>query len=216
MTIKEIDKMIQDRQANHQSMIERQKEAERNAVRLNEEAEAAAVAGDVQKYRDLKSEAIDQESLAYVIGKQIENDDDRLDEAEALDAWKKYRADYEKKLNAGMKTFRETKLTMLRTYAEMVSLQREACATRERLSRYIGKIPSPVAAGRDKMIEGRFPMEYLPCIDVAEAGALSIIGARIEDPDAAYYLSSFGKNGQDLANDPEAHMVYNVVKDHRA
>lgn len=214
MTVKEIDKMVQDRLENHKNMIERQKEAERNAVRLNEEAEAAAVAGDVQKYRDLKSEAIEQESLAYVIGKQIENDDDRLDEAEASDAWKKYRADYEKKLNAGMKTFRETKLTMLRTYAEMVSLQRDACETRERLSRYLGKTPSLV--GKDNMIEGRFPMEYLPCIDVAEAGALSIRGTRIEDPDAAYYLSSFGKNGQDLANDPEAATVYNVVKNHRA
>ena len=214
MTVKEIDKMVQDRLENHKNMIERQKEAERNAVRLNEEAEAAAVAGDVQKYRDLKSEAIEQESLAYVIGKQIENDDDRLDEAEAADAWKKYRADYEKKLNAGMKTFRETKLTMLRTYAEMVSLQRDACETRERLSRYLGKTPSIV--GKDNVIEGRFPMEYLPCIDVAEAGALSIRGTRIEDPDAAYYLSSFGKNGQDLANDPEAHTVYKVVKDHRA
>lgn len=216
MTIKEIDEKVQADILNQQIMTEKQKTAERNAQNLNAEAEAAAVAGDLDKYRELKTKAVEQEEIAYVLGKQIERGETRIDPDDISDAWNRYRADYEKKLHAGLKSFRETKLTMLRKYAEMVSLQRDACATRERLARYIGSTVTPLAAGKDKGLEIRFLMDCIPCAENGTAGNLSIQGSDIRDPDAAYYLSSLGKEALALARDPEAQTVRNVVRYHRA
>ena len=213
MTVKELDEKIQESILNKQKLTDRQRTAEMKAQTLNAEAETAAASGDVEKYRELRSQATEQGELAYVLKKQIERDEGNVCDADVTEAWARYRAEYEKKLNAGLKTFRESKMNMLRQYAEMVTLQRDACATRERLTRYLGREVAPLAGGKDRALETRFSMEYIP----NEECLASIMGANVEDADAIYYLANLGiKDAVALSRNVDAQKIVNVVRYHRA
>ena len=212
MKVSDIDKKYQESIKELQILTENQKAAERDAEALNADAETAAVAGDLEKFKTLKRQASDAEALAYVLNKRIEQNDGKnlFSKGEIDDAWKDYAAEHNKILKAKLKKFNETKGDLLRQYAEMVAVQRETCAVRERLARYIGVEKS--VAQPDYGLAERFPFDALPCKKRADAGALNVFGASIADPDAAYYLASLNKVGEDLYKDPEARQVVEVVE----
>ena len=216
MKVSDIDKKYQESMKGFQEMIDKQNNAKREADEFNEAAEAAAVDGDLERYKELKRKAADAEALAYVLQKQIEKNgaDDLFTKSEIFEAWSDYADDHNKKLKAKLKKFTETKSDLLRQYAEMVSLQRETCAVRERLCRYIGIGKTPAAP--DYGLASRFPMDYIPCKGNMDAGSVAIRGANISDPDAVYYLASMEKRAEDLFKDPDGRRVVEVVGFHRA
>ena len=216
ITVKDIDKKYQDNMDACRALIEQEKNAKNNAEQLNAEAEAAAVAGNVEAYTELKNKARDAEDLSYVLGKQIEklNHAELFSDDEINEAWKSCADEHNKQLAAKLKKFNETKTDLLRQYAEMVTLQRETCAVRERLSGYIGMQKQP--ATPDFGLGKRFLMDYIPCMKNGENGVLSVPGANIADPDAAYYLASFKKAALDLIKDEAARNIVCVVGFHQS
>lgn len=216
MKVSDIDNKYQETMKEYQILIEKQNAAARQTEDLQREAETAALAGDLEAYKDLKRKTEDAEALAYVLQKRIEKTGaaDLFSKEEISDAWKDYAGDQNKALLSKLKKFRATKTDLLRQYAEMVALQRETCAVRERLCRYIGIEKALGTKGFG--LENRFPMEYIPCLQNADAGAISIQGARIFDPDAVYYLSSFEKKAPEMIKDPNVQTVLAVVDQHHA
>lgn len=216
MKVSDIDKKYQESMKEYQILIDKQNTAARQAEDLKNDAEKAALAGDLEAYKDLKRKSEDAEALAYVLQKQIEKTgaSDLFSKEEIFDAWEDYAGDQNKALLSKLKKFRATKADLLRQYAEMISMQRETCAVRERLCRYIGIEKVPLAKGCG--LDNRFPMEYIPCLQNTDAGSISIQGARISDPDAVYYLSSFEKKAPEMIKDPDVQTVLAVVDQHHA
>ena len=218
MKVADIDKKFQESMKDYQTLIEKQNAAKRQAEDLQSAAEDAALAGDVETYKDLKRKAEDAESLSYVLQKRIEKTGakDVFTMEEVVDAWEEYADDHNKKLKAKLKKFSETKLDLLRQYDDLVTLQREACAVRERLARYIGvdKAPGTPDLGLSKL----FPMDYIPCRKKGDFGALafaSVYGVGIADPDAIYFLANMDKRPESLAKDADVQTVVGVVGMHR-
>ena len=216
ITVKDIDKKYQEHMSACQRMIEQQANAKREADQLNREAEAAACDGNLEEYSALKNKAREAEDLAYVLEKQIEkrNTGDLFTDEEISAAWDSCAEEHNRLLNEKLKKYNATRTDMLRQYAEMVTLQRETCAIRERLGAYIGMKKEALAP--DYGLGRRFPMEYIPCLKNGENGTLTIRGANIQDPDAAFYLASFGKEAQDLAHDDKAQAAVHVVGFHQS
>lgn len=210
MKVSDIDKKYQESMKDYQILIDKQNNVKRDAEQLSAAAEKAAFTGDLDAYKDLKAKASDADALAYVLQKQIERigSGNLFTPAEIESAWADYAADRNKALKAKEKKFAEAKTNLLRQYAEMITDQRETCATRERLAGYIG-IDKEKAGGR-------FPMDHLPCIEFGEVGATSINGARIADPDAVYYLSNMRLDSRYMLENPDVQILWNVLKEHHS
>lgn len=217
-SVKEIEKKYMAAMDEYKSLIARQAEMRQKAERLNDEAEAAAVSGNIEQYKALKAEASDAEAAAYVMQKRIEKSgaEDVFSREEVMQAWDNYAADYNKQLKGMLKKFYDTKAELLLQYSAMVEAQRAACATREKIGAYIGLKINPLIGGIDNRFDGLMPMKYIPCMAAGERGTLSIRGARIQDADACYYLASLKKSDVDLYRDPEAQKVITVVESHHA
>lgn len=215
-SVKEIEKKYMAAMEEYKNLIARQEEMQRKADSLNEEAEAAAVSGNIEQFKAIKAEASDAEAAAYVMKKRIEKSgaEDLFSREEVMQAWGNYAADYNKQLKGMLKKFYDTKAELLLQYSAMVDAQRAACATREKIGAYIGMKINPVAAGVDNDFDGLMPMDYIPCMKVGEAGTLMIHGSRIQDADACYYLASLKKAA--LYEDAEAQRIVSVVAAHHA
>ena len=215
MTVKELDEKYQASMLNYQQMIESQKEAARKAAEYNDLAETAAAAGDLDAYKKNRADAIDAESLAYVLDKQIKKAGENpvFNETEVAEAWRRYTAEYGKSLASKRKRFDKLKTELLDEYASMVQLQRDACATRERISAYIGKGRNTVAMERDNAFDKRFEMDMIP----HKKGLAYIIGANTEDADLIYFLANMGiTDAVALAQNNDAQTVVRVVHFHKA
>ena len=221
MKVSDIDKKYQDSMRDYQLLIEKEATAKKDAERLKEEAEAAAVAGDLEGYKTLKAKASDAEALAYVLQKKVEKSgaSDVFTRDEIDKAWKDYAGDYNKTLKAKLKKFADAKEDLLQLYSEMVTLQRDACAVRERMAKYAGIALQ--GAVMDKGIGDAFPMEYIPCVKSGDFGEMDITGTnRVHDPDACYYLSAHAVKNEiswaNLATSPEVVRVTDTVVYHQA
>lgn len=221
MKVSDIDKKYQDSMRDYQLLIEKEATAKKDAERLKEEAEAAAVAGDLEGYKTLKAKASDAEALAYVLQKKVEKSgaSDVFTRDEIDKAWKDYAGDYNKTLKAKLKKFADAKEDLLRMYSEMVTLQRDACAVRERMAKYAGIALQGAVV--DKGLGDTFPMEYIPCVKSGDLGEMSIVGTnRVHDPNACYYLSAYAIensiNWERILHSPEVSRVTDTVVYHQA
>ena len=217
MTVKELDEKYQASMLNYQQMIESQKEAARKAAEYNDLAETAAAAGDLDAYKKNRADAIDAESLAYVLDKQIKKAGENpvFNETEVAEAWRRYTAEYGKSLASKRKRFDKLKTELLDEYASMVQLQRDACATRERIGAYIGKGRSATAGYEecDNAFDKRFEMDMIP----HEKGLAYIRGANTDDADLIYFLANMGiTDAVALAQNNDAQTVVRVVRFHKA
>ena len=217
LTIKDIEAQVKATKDAREQMKNTQLENEEQGKKYRMEANAAAAAGDLARYKELKSLAEDAEDLAFVCKKQLEAEQPApvtLDQTR--EAWEGYAADYNKKLAAKLRKFEAAKAEMLKEYAEAVALQGEACAVRERLAGYAGRSLQPSGV-IDKRLADTYQMDYIPCVkSMGEGVKLSISGSSVADPDAAYYMASLQLDGQNLFNDPRQHTITAVVHNHRA
>ena len=218
MTIKEIENLVKVKNEAREQAIRKKQENETKAEQYRIDADEAATAGDLERYKELKALAEDAEAVAYVCGKQLEIEHPVTLE-QTRKAWDDYVSDYKKKLSAKLKRFEAAKVEMLKEYAGAVVLQGEACEVRERLARYCGMTLGPAAIGADKRLDDTFQMEYIPCNGsnvLKNDVVVTISGSPIKDPDAVYYLASLQLEPQVLTNDPRQRALTFVVKNHRA
>ena len=224
ITIKDIENQLKATEQARLQLEKTKKENEDQAKEYRTQADAAAVAGDLTRYKELKALADDAEAVAYVCGKQLEAEQgEAVTKEQTQEAWADYAEQYGKKLAAKLKEFDKAKTEMLKLYAEAVDLQAEACATRERLAEYAGVRYS---AGRDGRLDAEYPMGYISC-DIATAGGqycITMPGLGIEDKDAVYYLANDMEKRKvgtpcellNRAKDSTANKVCQVVRLHRA
>lgn len=224
MKIQDIERMVEEAAEKLHNMIKARDEAAQRAEKCLTEAEDAAIAGDTERYKKLKSQADDAAATNYVCTKQIERmkSGPVVTKDEVVDAWTDYAKEYNKTLKAKLKKFHDMKMSMLKEYAEMVDLQGEACAVRERLAEQAGiKIDG---ARRGNSLDKIFQMEFIPCAGRTMAektmsgiGQLSIRGtSRVEDADAVYFLSSLSLPETKLCDSPEEAKITSVVVWHEA
>ena len=72
MTIKEIEKQVENTKKAREQLAATQAENESLAKEYRAKSDAAATAGDVATYKEFKALADDAEAVAYVCGKQLE------------------------------------------------------------------------------------------------------------------------------------------------
>lgn len=215
MTIKDIENLVKTTNESREQMKRTKQENEDKAKEYRTEAEASAVAGDLTRYKELKSLAEDAEAVAYVCGKQLEVEHPVTLE-QTRDAWDSYAADYNKKLSAKLRKLEAAKADLLKDYADALILQGEACEVRERLARYAGVHLQPAGVGIDDHLEKTYPMEYIPCKNAMKGVTTAIAGSSVKDPDAVYYLASLQLDMLSLAKDPRQQAMVSVVCNHRA
>lgn len=216
LTVKDIENQVTGTQEARAQLGKSKQENEDRAKEYRTKADAAAMAGDVETYKQYKQLADDAEALAYVCGKQLEVEYPVTLE-QTRDAWEDYVADYKRKFAGKLKKFEAAKDEMLKAYAEAVVLQGEACAVRERLARYAGVHLQPAGVGIDDRLEKTYPMEYIPCKNAMKGDVTTAIaGSSVKDPDAVYYLASLQLDMLTLAKDPRQHAMVSVVCNHRA
>ena len=218
MTIKDIENQLKATEQARLQLEKTKKENEDQAKEYRTQADAAAVAGDLTRYKELKALADDAEAVAYVCGKQLEAEQGKAVTLEQTrDAWDSYAADYNKKLSAKLRKLEAAKADLLKDYADALILQGEACAVRERLARYAGVHLQPAGVGIDDRLEKTYPMEYIPCKNALKGDVTTAIaGSSVKDPDAVYYLASLQLDMLTLAKDPRQHAMVSVVCNHRA
>lgn len=218
MTIKDIEKQVENAKKTREELIKNQSESEEQAKNYRAKADAAAIAGDVAAYKEFKALADDAEAMAYVCGKQLDAENN-ITLGQTREAWEDYVSDYKRKLAGKLKKFEAAKDEMLKAYADAVVLQGEACETRERLANLCGMTLGPVAVGIDDRLDATYPMDYIPCKSgsmMDNDAVVSIVGSSIKDPDAVYYLASLHLKNMILTNDPRQQALACVVKNHRA
>lgn len=189
-------------------------QAAAEAATLKAKAEEAALANDLESYKDLKAQAEDLEAFAYVQSKQIEkaNNIPVVEKEEAVDAWSEYASEYNANLKEKIAKFEEAKHIMLKEFCELVDMQNCACATRERLASFIGKKRDPSSI--DGGLGSLFPMEYIPCQGrgtMKTGSEVSMQGTSVCDPNAVFYLNSLGIPALDLYKSEEEQTVKSVL-----
>lgn len=213
MKIKDVDKKFNDANEALIKLIEARNNASKQAEDLKAQAEEAAVSGDLDQYKKLKAQADDLEAFVYVQGKQIEKikQNPAVSNKDVSDAWEDYVKTYDKDLKAKLDRFHEAKNKLLKEFVEMVDMQNNALATRERLASYIGK--EKVNLTLDGGLGSMFPMNYIPCIGRGierNGNELALRGTSVCDPDAVYYLNSLGKK-EKLYDSIEEQTIKNVL-----
>lgn len=211
MTIKDIEKQMEATEKAREQLAKTKQENEEQAKEYRAKADAAAIAGDVASYKELKALADDAEAVAYVCGKQLEAEQgNAVTPEQTQEAWADYAKAYNKKLADKLDKAKKAKAEYLREYMEAVDLQREACRTRERLAACAGV--------KEHRAEGFYPMDYIPC-NTSNNGRKPVVdlrGTAIQDPDAVALLASLGLDGADLAGDERQRIVFSVVFAHKA
>lgn len=215
-TIKDIENQLKATEQARTQLAKTKTENEAQAKEYRTQADAAAVAGDVARYKELKALADDAEAVAYVCEKQLEAEQgNAVTYDQTREAWDDFVGDYNKKLSAALRKFEKLKADMLKEYEGAVELQRKACETRERLASVVGKLPARVDG--ESRLADLYPMDSIPCAkNPLDGGTISIGGAGIVDPDAVYYLASFKLTSDKMLNNPGKRVLCSVVQYHRA
>lgn len=152
----------------------------RQEAELDAAANAAADADDVDGFMQKRAAKDRASATLFVKRRQLDKLGAGVTEDDARNAWVDYAGTYSKKLAAGLKAFAAEKQKLCEMYDELVTLQEEALAVRERLGN---------AVGADK---NTFAMDYIPVIGgVSAKGTIKIGGFCGADPDAVYFLSAY-------------------------
>lgn len=215
MTIKELEKKIQDANSARDQMAREQEDALFASRELKRQADDAAAAGDVDGYLKFKNELDRQEAVFFVRKTQLERSQKVVTDAEISDAWDSFAKGYNKNLASKQAEFEKLKKAALSAYREMVDLQRDALIQRQKLADLAGVTAISMGSITPEF-ERRFPMDY---IDTASDDQVTfrVGGLGVLDPDLAMYLDSMGHNTMmALCQDTGVHKILTVVKNHCA
>ena len=160
---------------------------------LEEKMNAAADAGDTDRYLSLSVEHDTVAKKIYVKRSYQNKREPLVDEAVAKEAWNDYVSGYNKKLKSSVAAFEAEKKKLCDMYSAMVELQKDACKVRESLGEAVG-VPATI-----------FEMNTIPFIKSSPIDpkdyAVQLQGLPgVTDPDACYYISNYVKaNGGKIA-----------------
>lgn len=187
----------------------------KRAALLEQEAQAAADGGDLAAYREKKAEAEAVNEEIFVKQAKAAKQENPITEDMAAAAWETYRADHDKKFKAKLSAYQAAKAELLTMYRDLLSMQREAFKTRERLAGYLDMDTSRgfMQTGTPDNVGAKFPCEVLPVENVLE---LHLNGTAVRDPDGCFYLACRGITGGALMTDPETQQFYNLLIAHRS
>lgn len=215
MTIGEIEQIkAKATQERAQAAIDLTELVKRAAL-LEQEAQAAADGGDLEAYREKKAQAEAVNEEIFVKQAKAAKQENPITEDMAAAAWETYRADHDKKFKAKLSAYQAAKAELLTMYRDLLSMQREAFKTRERLAGYLGMDTNRgfMQAGTPDNVGEKFPCEVLPADDVV---GLHFTGTAVRDPDSVFYLACRGITGAKLLSDPETVQLYNLLIAHRS
>lgn len=179
MTVEHFEELVKkDREQRERLNADISALMEREAS-LDGEMIAAANSGDETLFKSLKAEKQNVTDSIFV----KRSFRDRLTMSVTVDdaraAWADFVKGYDKRMSAALAEFAAEKERFLQMYSDLVDLQKNACAVRERLSEATG---APVSS---------FSMVTIPVQKGANTkGALKLGNVTIIDPDAVYYLSN--------------------------
>ena len=183
-------------------------------AKLAEECQAAVTAGNVDAYIQANTEKERISAALYVKRNFKDGLKTAVSEADALEAWSNYAGEYNKKLDKALSEFYAERDKLLEMYSGFVSLQGEACKTRDNLAGVTG-ISNP---------EKVFEMQYIPCLMGAnDPGAIKMGNWNIVDPYAVFYAACQEmKAGVRLSLSPDGQKarlvdrVFSIVVRHKA
>ncbi len=208
MTVEKFDELVKkDNELRERLSAEISALMEEEA-RLDTEMIAAAEVGNESLFKSLKAKKTDAEDSIFVKRAFLDKLKAPVDEAAARDAWADFVKAHDKRMTKAIEAFAAEKEKFLQMYSDMIDIQKNACAVRERLGSAVG-LPA-----------SSFGMVTIPVQEgVNVKGALKLGGVNIIDPDACYYLSSYAqKTGAQLVHimgtgtiDPECARVMTVV-----
>ena len=210
MTIEKFWEKVSDEEALKAKIKAEISELMAREMKLSEEMETAANAGDAQLYHRLRMEKEEVSSTIFVKRRFSDKMASSVTEADARAAWENYAAGYNAKLKKALAEYREQREKLFSLYSGLVDLQAEACDVRESLGKVVG-------AAFDS-----FKMDTIPTVSgVDEKGQLRLGGFPGVDPDACFYLAIHARNtGKHLVplagnEDPELAKVRSVLLSHR-
>ena len=210
MTIKEFDKLIEEDKKKKEALSAEVEELVRQECQLNAEAMTAANAGDVDTYIAKKAAKDKVSATLFVKRKCLDRLGDAVTKEDSRAAWKDYASDYNKRMKKALADFNAEKAKLCKMYSDMVDLQRDALATRERLA---------VTVDDDK---NAYTMEFIPVRDGNDCGSIGMSAVGYKDPDAIYYLSDYAqRNNKNFVPifgefDPEYIKITSVVINHNS
>lgn len=203
MTIAKILERVKAAQDERARMERERKEAEERGRTLKQQADAAAAAGDVDKYLRLKGEFEREDAVAYVRKTQLEQQADAVSQQDIEAGWNSYSSEYGKKLSALRAEYEKSVSAALSVFRKMIDLQHEALCQRRELAELSGLHVDFANAGT---VEFKFPMEYvLPGGNRAEGVYFRVGQMGAIDPNLAFYFAHLGHDRMlDLCRDDEA------------
>ena len=145
---------------------------------LQDEADAAAEAGNVELYEEKIAEKDKIERAIFVKRNFLDKMKWTVTEDDAIKAWEGYVAEYNRRLTKARADFLAAKEKLIKLYSDMVELQGEALETRKELGAVVD------------LDKNTFKMDFIPCVKKSEAGSLVLDQCGCADPDAAYFLSA--------------------------
>lgn len=212
LTIEALDKKHAAIGAARAELDAEKKRAEQEQKDLAEQAEAAARAGNVERYVGLKKQAADAESASYVYTAHLKEQLVPISEDEAREAWDNYRKEYETEFSRKLEAFQQLKASMLTAYKNLIDAQSGAFEIRERLGGYLGMRVGDLQ-DRDR-IKAIFPVAVIPAVSGVNAPLLNGSGMGFNDRDLAFAISNLSNDNTQIFNSPEARRYIAVVKNH--
>ena len=213
MTVEKFDELVKNDKELRERLSAEISALMEEEARLDAEMIAAAEVGNEALFKSLKAKKTDAEDSIFVKRAFLDKLKAPVDEAAARDAWSDFVKAHDKRMTKAIEAFAAEKEKFLQMYSDMIDLQKDACAVRERLGSAVG-LPA-----------SSFGMVTIPVQSGANIkGALKLGNVDIHDPDAVYFLSCYAqKTGAQLVFfdgstpiDPEYARVKTVVANRKA
>ncbi len=205
ITVQDLERKAREAAEARDEIKEEEKRLFNETRDLNIQADEAADAGNLDLYLELKKKIETAAAKAYVRKRQLEKKDSPVTREEAASAWADYRADYEKKLSAKLTAVDKARSAFLVAYKDAVDVQADACATRQRLAKFLDQ-PGDVAVA--------FPMATIPERHGVDVTTVHLGAFGILDRDLAFAISNMNDKPVDLMNSAEARRYISVVIGH--
>ncbi len=213
MDIKAIDKKFSELTQAQAELKAEDEHAFKIARQLRQQAEAAAAAGDVDKYRELKAQLENAEDDSFVRRAALRKKAEPISETMVREAWTDYAAGAEKVIAKRLAQYQKSLSAAREAYRAAIDIQREACQIRERLAGYIGVDVSVLS----RELDAKFSFNNgIPNVAGPEDVTLRCGGLGVLDPDLAIYVSSLAQTPLELVQSSAAQDALRVVRAKRA
>ena len=158
---------------------------EKDLIRLEAEADAAAKEGDVTLYQAKREEAKTASDKLFVRRKQLEGTTCLRSEEEAGEAWREYADAYNKTFAKNWAAYMKARESLYHDFLALVHGQEAALSVREKCAACCGLDPGEIS-GIGNALDSTFPLQMLP----DRAPAFRLPQLRTPDPD--FFLRVFG------------------------